>query len=93
MQIFVELPDEAAAKLSQNGVDLARVGLEGIAIEGYRSGALSAYETRTLLGLSRYQLDGFLKSHNVQEGAYDIADYEHDCKTIAELEKLRRQSA
>jgi len=87
MQISVELPDEAAAKLSRDGRDLSRVGLEGIAIEGYRSGTLTPYETRKLLGFeTRYELDGFLKSHNVQEGAYSLEDLEHDRETFRILE-------
>jgi len=91
MRFSIEIPDEVADAMSQAGHDPARAALEGVAIEGYRTGALTAYQTRTLLGLSRYELDGFLKSHNVQEGAYDIADYEQDCKTLEELDKKRRQ--
>jgi len=94
MQVSVEVPDKFAPTLTKNGQDPARAALEAIALEGYRSGSLSASETRELLGFStRYQLDGFLKSHNVQEGAYDIADYEQDCKTIEELEEQRRRTA
>jgi predicted HTH domain antitoxin len=94
MTVSVEIPDEVAQKLSQDGHDPARAALEGIAIEGYRSGALTAGQTHELLGFgTRYELDGFLKSHNVMEGAYDIEDYEQDCQTIELLEKKRRETA
>jgi len=45
MQITVELPDDLAKHANP-----VREALEAFAIEGYRSGALSAYQTRLLLG-------------------------------------------
>jgi hypothetical protein len=61
MQITVELPDDLAEH-----ANAAREALEAFAVEGYRSGALSAYQTRLLLGFeTRYELDGFLKAHGV----------------------------
>ncbi|HEV1288270.1 MAG TPA: UPF0175 family protein, partial [Bryobacteraceae bacterium] len=61
MQIIVTIPDDLAQH-----PDPAREALEAFAIEGYRSGALSAYQTRLLLGFeTREQLDGFLKAHQV----------------------------
>jgi predicted HTH domain antitoxin len=74
MQITVELPDD----LTQHP-DPAREALEALAIEGYRSGALTALQTRTLLGFeTTYQLDGFLKQHEVWEHAYSVEDLEKD---------------
>ena len=68
MQITVQLPDDLAQR-----PDAAREALEAFAIEGYRSGALSAYQTRMLLGFeTRYELDGFLKEHGVWERAYRV---------------------
>jgi hypothetical protein len=81
MTITVTLPED----LLQHA-DPAREALEALAIEGYRTGALSTKQTRLLLGFeTRYELDGFLKSHDVQEGTYDVADYERDLATLAEL--------
>ena len=72
MQITVQLPDDLAQR-----PDPAREALEAFAIEGYRSGALSAYQTRMLLGFeTRYELDGFLKEHGVWERAYSVEDLE-----------------
>jgi predicted HTH domain antitoxin len=74
MQITVQLPDD----LTQHA-DPAREALEALAIEGYRSGALSYEQTRVLLGFQvGYQLDGFLKQHEVWEHAYGVEDLEHD---------------
>lgn len=86
MTVSIEIPDEMAEKLAQDGHDPARTALEGIAIEGYRAGTLTALQTRELLGLTRYELDGFLKAHNVVEGSYALTDLEQDRKTFAQLE-------
>ena len=80
MQITVDLPKDIAQR-----PDPAREALEALAIEGYRSGALTSFETRRLLGFeSRYELDGFLKAHNVWEHAYNIEDFERDRETLQE---------
>jgi hypothetical protein len=80
-----------ADAMAQAGHDSARATLEGVAIEGSRTGALTASQTRRMLGLStRYQLDGFLKSHNVMERAYSLEDLQEDRKTIAFLEQKRK---
>ena len=85
MQITVDLPKDIAQRQ-----DPAREALEALAIEGYRSGALGSFETRRLLGFeTRYELDGFLKAHNVFEHAYSIEDLERDRETLQELEDKR----
>jgi len=84
MQITVELPKDIAQR-----PDPAREALEALAIEGYRSGALSSLETQRLLGFeTRYELDGFLKAHNVWEHAYNVEDFNRDCETLQSLEVL-----
>jgi hypothetical protein len=94
MQVTVEIPDDMAQRLMPEGQDPARTTLEGVAIEGYRSGALTAYQTRRLLGFeTRYELDGFLKAHNVWEHAYSLEDLEQDCRTMQQLEDEGRLRA
>ena len=74
MQITVQLPD--GLSLHPNAI---REALEAFAIEGYRSGALSAYQIRFMLGFeTRYELDGFLKTHEVWDCAYSVEDLEKD---------------
>jgi hypothetical protein len=74
MQITVDLPDD----LAQRG-DPAREAVEALAIEGYRAGSLSAFQTRRLLGFdTRDELEGFLKRHEVWEHTYSIDDMEKD---------------
>ncbi len=89
MQITVELPDDIDRR-----PDPAREALEALAIQGYRSGALTSYQTRRLLGFeTRYELDGFLKDHNVWEHAYSTEDFQRDCETLQRLEEKRRAGA
>lgn len=74
MQVTVQLPDDLAKRPAA-----ARAALEAFAIEAYRSGALTAHQTRVLLGFeTRYELDGFLKEHQVWERAYSVEDLEKD---------------
>ena len=91
MQVTLEIPDDMAGKLAAQGQAPARAALEAVAIEGYRSGALSAHQTRRLLGFeTRYELDGFLKAHNVWEHAYGLEDLEQDRQTLRQLESEGR---
>jgi predicted HTH domain antitoxin len=91
MQVTVEIPDDVARILAPQGQDPARATLEAVAIEGYRSGALTAYQVRRLLGFeTRYELDGFLKAHNVWEHAYGPEELEQDRKTLQQLESEGR---
>lgn len=83
MQVTVDIPDDMAERLIPDGHDASRTTLEAIAIEGYRSGALSSHQTRVLLGFeTRYELDGFLKAHKVWEHAYNLDDLEQDRLTL-----------
>ena len=81
MQIKVELPDDIARH-----ADPGREALEALAIEAYRSGALTHYQASQLLGLSRFEFDGFLKDRNVYDHAYDAKDLEQDLETLRQLE-------
>lgn len=87
MQVTLEIPDEMADWLTASGRNLSRAAVEALAIEGYRSGSLTPLQTRLMLGFeTRYELDGFLKAHNVWEHAYSLEDFEHDRATMRQLE-------
>jgi hypothetical protein len=86
MQITLDLPDDVAALLAPAGQDLARAALEAFGLEAYRQRRISGYQLRRLLGIaSRYQLDGFLKEHQVEK--YTAEDFEHDWATIQQSPK------
>jgi len=89
MQITVTLPDDLAAPLLPPGQDPARAALEAIALEAYRQRRISGYQLRTLLGIpSRYELDGFLKQHEVYD--YTIEDFDNDLAGIREFREKQK---
>ena len=66
MDLTVHIPDDLVAPLTAAGGDLSRRALEAFALEEYKSGHIGKAGLRRLLGLtSRYELDGFLKAHDV----------------------------
>ena len=77
MTITVDLADDVARR-----PDPGREALEALAIEGYRSGALTHYEASQLLQFSRCEFDGFLKARNIYDHAYDLQDFEQDLATL-----------
>jgi predicted HTH domain antitoxin len=81
MKITVELPGNIAQR-----PDSGQQALEALAIEGYRSGALTHYEASQLLQLSRFEFDGLLKRRNIDVHAYDVEDFEQDVETLERLE-------
>ena len=83
------LPDDLAAPLLPSGQEPARAALEALGLEAYRQRRITGYQLRTLLGIpSRYELDGFLKQHEVYD--YTIEDFDHDLATIRELDEKRK---
>ena len=64
MQITLELPDEIGQQLAQ-GQDLSRAALEALVAESCREHRLSDHQAAQILGLSRFELDGFLKARGV----------------------------
>jgi predicted HTH domain antitoxin len=83
MQITVQLPDDLIEH-----AEPGREALEALAIEGYRTKVLSHYQASQLLGLSRFEFDGFLKQRHVYDHAYDLEDLEEDRETLRQLQSL-----
>ena len=83
MQITLELPEDIAQGLKMKWTDLPRAALESLALEAYRSNALSAAQLRRLLGFeTRMQVDDFLKEHEVY---FTVADFKQDCETLRQV--------
>jgi hypothetical protein len=78
MQITLNLPEDIARHLEADGLGVTRAALEGLALEGYRSGKLSESQVRRLLEFAtRYEVHGFLKEHGVPL-RYSDPDLERD---------------
>ena len=84
MHITIELPDDIAVRLESKWKDLPRAALESLALEAYRSRALTAAQLgRLLVFETRMQVDAFLKEHEIFD--YSAADFEQDRETLREL--------
>jgi hypothetical protein len=85
MELTLHIPDDIAERLGDPvSADLSRRALEALVAEEYRLGRLNKPDLRRLLGFeTSYEIDGFLKAHNVYE-EYTMEDLEQ------ELEGLRR---
>ena len=83
MEILVKLPDDIAGH-----PDAGREALEALAMEGYRSGALTHFQAAQLLGMTRLEFENFLSERGVMDHAYSAEDLERD---LADLEKLREE--
>ena len=84
MQITIELPEDIAVELQSKWKDLPRAALESLALEAYRSRALTGAQLRRLLVFETpMQVDAFLKEHGIFD--YSAADFQQDRETLREL--------
>ena len=89
MKISLDLPDDVARQLAEDGQDLSRAALEALAIDAYRTDRITGHQLRELLDIpSRDDLDGFLKRHGVPL-EYTIDDFEREGETSARLRQKR----
>lgn len=61
MPITIELPEEIEHQLETAWGNLSQRALEALAVEGYRSGELSAGQVAEMLSLSVWETEKFLK--------------------------------
>jgi hypothetical protein len=82
LRVKITIPDEVLN--TENG-EAARLVLEQLALEGYKSGQLTTAQIRRFLGFStRMQVDAFLKEHGLFL-EYTIEDLERE---QVELDRL-----
>ena len=66
MRVTIQLPDDISAALEQQWDDVPRRSLEAIAVDAYRTGALTEPQVRRLLKRdTRFQVHALLKEHHV----------------------------
>ena len=83
MEITVELPNDLTQR-----PDPAREAVEALAIAGYRSRKLTAFQASRLLGLgSRFDFEGFLKQRNIFDHAYSAEDLEADVEALKKVDR------
>ena len=92
VEVTVHIPDTIGARLGNDPEAIPRWLLEKAGLEAYRSGEISGYELRLMLGLkSRLELDAFLKMHGVYL-EYTEEDFAHDAETSRQLKRQHAQS-
>lgn len=85
MQVTLDLPDDISAALEGRWPDLPRQALEALAVDAYRTGALTESQVRRLLRFeTRFEVHALLKEHDVPL-RYDEADLEDDLAAHREL--------
>lgn len=85
MELTVQIPDDLAGRMGASGGDLSRRALEALAVEEFKSGHITKPELRRLLGFeTRYELEGFLKAHDVYED-YTMQDLEQELEGLTRL--------
>lgn len=84
MNVAVNLPEDIANRLQASWHDLSRGMLEAIALEGYRSEALTRDQVARLLGLSFWEAEAFLKARGAYL-SYTDEDLEQDRQAIDRL--------
>ena len=86
MELTVHIPDDIAERLGDGGNDdLSRRALEALLAEEYRLGHLNKPDLRRLLEFETgYEIDGFLKAHNVY-AEYTLDDFERERETLKSL--------
>jgi len=84
VNVAIELPDDIARQLETAWQDMPRRVLEAIAIEGYRSGALTRGQVQRMLHLSWWEIETFLKERQVYLH-YGEADLTDDRATLDRL--------
>ncbi len=85
MNLIVEIPDDIAGRLSAGGGDLSRRAREAFLAEEYKHDRLTGHELQRCLGIeTSYDLDGFLKAHDVWI-EYTREDAERERKGLQHL--------
>ncbi|HEX3070008.1 MAG TPA: UPF0175 family protein [Thermoanaerobaculia bacterium] len=85
MTVTIDLPEDISAALEGRWDNVPRRSLEAIAVEAYRTEALTESQIRRLLGFeNRFQVHALLKVHQVPL-RYSAADLEEDLSAHRQL--------
>ncbi len=83
MNVIVEIPEQIFISPE---ADVPREILENVALEGFKSGQLTIYQVRRILGFeTRFEVHEFLAKHGVPWVNYSVEDMERERETFREL--------
>jgi hypothetical protein len=69
------LPEQIEQKLRGSFADLDAAAKEAALVEMYRQDQLTQFELGAALGVSRLEVDGVLKRHNVTEDLMSVEEF------------------
>lgn len=88
MNAAIEIPDDIGHVLSSQAGGVSRAVLEAVAVESYRSGAITTLQVQQMPGMdSRWQTESFLAGSGVCHD-YTMDDLERDIAAIRNASPL-----
>ena len=85
MSVQIEIPDSV---FSLPAGEVSRQVLETVALEGFKSGQLSTYQVRKMLGFeSRFRVHKFLADHGIPWVDYSVDEAKQEIEILQELRK------
>ena len=87
MNVAIEIPDDIGQLLAAQAGGASRAVLEAVAIEAYRSGAITSGQVQQMLELrSRWQTESFLRRADAYHD-YTMDDLERDIAAIRDASR------
>jgi predicted HTH domain antitoxin len=87
VNIAIDIPDEIGQVLATQAGGVTRAVLEAVAIEAYRSGAITPAQVQQMLGLgSRWETETFLRRAEAFHD-YTMDDLERDIAAIRDTSR------
>ena len=87
MNVAIEIPDDIGRVLAAQAGGVSRGLLEAVAIEAYRSGAITSAQVQQMLGLrSRWESESFLRRAEAFHD-YTMDDLERDIAAILDASR------
>ena len=82
MNVAIEIPDDVARQLAARSGEVSRAVLEAVAVEAYRSGAITSAQVQQMLGLrSRWETEALLRRAEAYHD-YTMDDLDRDIAAI-----------
>jgi predicted HTH domain antitoxin len=82
LDVAIQIPDEVGRALAARSLNLTRAVLEAVAIEAYRTSAISSAQVQEMLGFrSRWETEGFLRQAEAYHD-YTMDDLDQDIAAI-----------
>ena len=86
LTIEIPVPEPLLRSLGGNDAEVSRRAFEALVANQYRTGDLTHFEVSQLLGIDRFETDGFLKRHAAFRPD-DADEYRNDFEKLQKLMK------